>query len=266
MSVRLWLNKAGGGFINLKEVEGKICVSSMPYLYDIAKGKIPGHYPLNKFGYNNTLPTSYEDVWDGSAVYTYTTTPVVMHCSSSDATDTQEIEVEGLDGSWHHQVVSQNLAGQTETLIGSADTLWMRVFRVRNLGTTNNAGVVYVYEDDTVTAGVPQTASKIRAQIATGNNQTLMALWTVPSGMTAYLLDFYAGSTATNLVTTGLFFRPYGGVFHIKHLEAFSEKRFEHKFDIPVRILARTDLAIRAKVTIAGGDIFAGFDLWYEND
>ena len=266
MSVDVWLKKAGGGFINLKEVDGKPRVSSTPYLFDIAANKIDGHYPLNKFGYNSTLPTSYEDVWDGSAVYTYTATPVEMHCSSSNATDTQEIEVEGLDGSWHHQTITQTLAGQTETLIGSADTLWMRVFRIRNLGSTNNAGVIYVYENDTVTAGVPDTASKIRAQIAIGNNQTLMALWTVPAGTKAYMTDFFSSTSSTKLVTIGLFVRPYGGVFQIKHLEAFSQTRFQHRFELPVRIEAKSDITIKAKVTVAGGDCYAGFNLWYEID
>lgn len=263
MILKVYLAKAEGGFIPLKEADGKIRVSSNPYLYDIAEGVVEDHFPLNKFGFNTTLATSYEDIWDGSAVYIYPASAVELHCSSSDNGDTQTIEVEGLNAGWQPQTATQSLAGQTETTIGTGIT-WQRVFRVKNSGATDFAGTVYIYEDDTVQAGVPDTASKIRAEVIADNNQTLMALWTVPVGMTAFMVNLYASTSSTKLVTVGLFIRPFGGVFQIKHIEEFTATRFEHKFDIPLKIEAKSDIALRAKVTVAGGDITAGFDLWYE--
>jgi len=253
-----------GGHTLVKEVDGKIRISSTPYLYDIAKGNVEGHNSINKFGYNSTLPTSYEDVWEGSSVYTYTTTAQVMHCSSSELGDTQMIEVSGLDANWNLQTVRVKLVGQTEIAVGTE--LWMRVFRIRNLGTTDFAGTVYVYEDDTVTAGVPQTATKIRAIAIGTNNQTQMALWTVPSGCTAYLTNIYASTTSTKLVSCGLFIREPGGVFQIKHLKEFTATNWKYDFSIPLKVEAKSDIAMKAKVTVAGGDAAAGFDLWYEEN
>ena len=80
------------------------------------------------------------------------------------------------------------------------------------------------------------------------------------------MLHLYASTSSTKLVTVALFIRPYGGVFQIKHIEAFTASRFEHKLDIPLKIPAKSDIAMRAKVTVAGGDVTAGFDLWYEED
>ena len=251
-----------GGYTPIKDVDGKIRVSSTPYLYDIAEGNVPNHYSINKFGYNSTLPTSYEDIWEQSTVYTYTTTAQVMHCSSSEVGDTQMIEVQGLDANWNLQIKRVKLVGQTETPLGTE--LWMRVFRIRNLGATNFAGTVYVYEDDTVASGVPQTATKIRAIVIGANNQTQMALWTVPSGTTAYLTSIYASTTSTKLVSCGLFIREPGGVFQIKHLKEFTATNWKYDFSIPLKVNARSDIAMKAKVTVAGGDVAAGFDLWYE--
>lgn len=265
MSINVYLLNDKGGFIQLKEADGKIRVSSNPYLYDIVEGVVEGHSAVNKFGFNDTLATSYEDVWDGSAVYTYSTTAVELHCSSSDDGDTQNIQIEGMDGNWYPQTVTQTLAGRTETTIGSGVT-WRRVFRIQNLGATDFAGTVYVYEDDTVTDGVPSTATKIRAQVAGANNQTLMALWTVPACCTAYMVDLYASTSSPKLVTVALFIRPPGGVFQIKHIEEFTASRFEHKFDLPLKIPSMSDIAMRAKVVVAGGDVVAGFDLWYEKN
>lgn len=262
--IKVGLVNDKGGYTPVRDIKGKIRVSSMPYLYDIAEGNIPGHYPVHKFGYNPTLPTSYEDVWEQSIVYTYTTTAQVMHCSSDAAGDTQMIEIQGLDANWNYQVESIKLAGLTETPIGTA--LWMRVFRIRNLGTTDFAGTVYVYEDDTVTLGVPQTATKIRAIVENGNNQTQMALFTIPADHTGYITRAYGSSSSTKLITQGLFVREPGGVFQIKHLKQFTAGIWHYDFPMPLKIKAKSDIAMRAKVSVAGGDLAAGFDLWYEEN
>jgi hypothetical protein len=262
--IKVGLINDKGGHIPLKDIEGKIRVSNTPYLYDIAKGNTPGHYSINKFGYNGTLPTSYEDVWEQSLVYTYTTTAQVMHCSSSDDTDTQMIEVQGLDENWQRQIITVKLVGQTETAIGTA--LWMRIDRVRNLGATDFGGTVYIYEDDTVAVGVPQTPAKIRAIAIGANNQTQMALFTIPAGHVGYITGIYASTSSTKLVSAGLFVREPGGVFQIKHLKEFTQGIWDYKFSIPLKIKAMSDIAMKAKVTVAGGDIAAGFDLWYEEE
>jgi hypothetical protein len=262
--IKVGLTGNKGGHIPLKDVDGKLRVSTTPYLYDISKGNIPGHYSINKFGYNPTLPTSYEDVWEQSLVYTYTTTAQVMHCSSSSGADTQMIEVQGLDENWQIQIVTVKLVGQTETAIGTA--LWKRIFRVKNLGTTDFAGTVYVYEDDTVSSGVPQTPAKIRAIAIGVNNQTQMALFTIPAGHVGYITGIYASTSSTKLVSSGLFIREYGGVFQIKHLKEFTQGVWDKNFPIPLKVKGMSDIAMKAKVTVAGGDIAAGFDLWYEEE
>jgi hypothetical protein len=262
--IKVALSDKEGGNVLLEKLDGKIRTASMPYLYDIAKGSIKNHYAIHKFGYNPTLPTNYEDVWEQSSVYTYTTTAQVMYCSSGDNIDTQMIEVSGLDENWNYQVVSVKLAGRTKTVVGTE--LWMRVFRVRNIGTTDFVGVIYVYEDDTVTLGVPDTATKIRARVENGNNQTQMALFTIPSGYTGYIVKAYGSTSSTKLLTQGLFVREYGGVFQIKHLKQFTEGIWSYDFPLPLKVKAMSDITMKAKVTVAGDDIAAGFDLWYEID
>lgn len=196
----------------------KLRTSATPFLFDIADGVISGYAAVNKFGHNGVMATTYEDIWDGSSLYTYSAAATTMYISSSDAGDTQDILVEGLDGLWGVQSVTQALAGTAKTTIGTGET-WLRIYRMANAGSTDIAGTVYAYESDTLTAGVPDTATKIRAEIIGSNNQTLMAMWTVPVACTAYMESIHASTPSSKLVTAALFVRPYGGVFQIKHID-----------------------------------------------
>jgi hypothetical protein len=135
---------------------------------------------LFKFGKNNTLGTSQETVWLRGGHETYPTTNAIDKFSSSDGGDDQSIVVEGhtVDGSGNFTFVTQTvtLDGQTET---SLTTPLARATRVYNNGATDFAGTVYVYEDDTVTNGVPQTSAKIHLQTEGTNNQSLKAATTI---------------------------------------------------------------------------------------
>lgn len=124
---------------------------------------------LYKFGRFATVGTSFVTVQAEGGDETYATTNAIDKFSSSDAGDTQEIVIEGhtiSSGELTFVTQTVTLAGQTETAL---TTPLARVTRLYNNGTTDFAGDVYVYEDDTVTGGVPQTASKIHMKVVAGN-------------------------------------------------------------------------------------------------
>ena len=129
--------------------------------------------PLTKFGRNSDLGTSEETVWLVGGTETYATDNDIISISSSDDTDTQSVVIEG------HTVSGGNLTfvSQTVTMTGQTEkaltTPLYRATRLYNAGATNFAGTVYVYESDTVTDGVPQTASKIHIRTDGTNNQSL---------------------------------------------------------------------------------------------
>lgn len=198
------------------------------FFLEVVKGWIPQHSMVHKFAENSDVDTAAaEDIWGGGGLYTWATTAGTWYVSSSNAGDTQatqwEVLTEDSGGDWNMETVSVTLVGQTKTAIvpASGDGV-IRVWRGVNNGATNFAGTVYLYEEDTVTAGVPDTASKIKAVILNGDNQTLMSMYTVPSGHTGIMrrMQVALGSGVNPASPVAAVFtwraRPFGSVFRIK--------------------------------------------------
>jgi hypothetical protein len=136
-------------------------------------------------GANDAVTTSYADVWKQNIVRTNPAAAVVLGVSSGNANDTsagtgaRTVRVTGLDANYNLLQETVTLNGQTKVVtVGT----YLRVNKVEVLtaGTGGvNAGELYVYDtSDTVTAGVPQTSTKIFGRIAAGLNITQMACYT----------------------------------------------------------------------------------------
>ena len=240
----------------------------------IAKGDVQGHEYIHKFGRAPDFDTGDGDVtiWDGAddsevneMQYNYSTTAIIDSLSSADNGDTQAIEVLGLDG--NYELVSQtvSLTGQTRKAL---TTNLLRVKRLRNIGSTDNAGEVYCYEDTALSAGVPVDTTKVRAAMVVGNNQTEMAIYTVPAGKTGYLRQWFASSSGAKKTTSYLIklkARPVGQVFQLNHSSSISdESPYLHTYIEPVSFAEKTDIEMTAALTAAsvtGAAVSAGFDL-----
>ena len=130
---------------------------------------------LLKFGQNTSLGTTQETIWLRGGHETYPTTNAIDTVSSDDNGDTQSIVVEGhtiSNGELTFVSQSVTLTGQTKATLS---TPMARANRMYNNGNTDFAGTVYVYEDDTVVGGVPQTLANIHLQSEGANNQSLKA-------------------------------------------------------------------------------------------
>lgn len=198
--------------------------NSGDFLIEVAKGNISGHSLVFKYGSNPDIDagTDPEEVWTYGGTYTYPTSAAINYISSSDNSDTQTIVVEGLDADYNPQSITVTLAGNTKTQIGTGET-WLRVYRAYNSDSTEFAGTVYIYEDDTTTTpGVPDTPSKVKAQILPLDQQTYMALWTVPAGHTAFFLggaiSITTGASAAKAAFVELRFRLENKVFRSAEL------------------------------------------------
>lgn len=244
----------------------------------ISAGNSPDSVIVHKFGNIEDFDTTdgITAIWDGAddadiaeMQYTYSTTPAIDTISSSNAGDTQVIEVHGLDANWNLTVQNVTLEGQTQvTLV----TPLIRAFRLKNEGVTDNAGHIYVFEQtaDAGGDGVPDDTTKIRALIHPSNNQTLMALYTIPNGKTGFMLSFYgavSGAKKTASYNISLLARPFGKVFQLKHLSSLIEEgtsHWNHQFQVPQRYPERTDIEMRAQINTAavtGASVSAGFDI-----
>jgi len=236
-------------------------IGDREFLLEVAKGNITGHSIMSKFGQNNALSGAYEDVWDGGGTYSYpaNATASITHIYSTDGGDGQDIEVQGLSSDGTLTVQTKTLDGTTAVALDTA--LW-RVFRLRNMGVTDNAGIVH--------ASVSNKATSY-AQIAIGNNQTLMALYTIPLGKTGYLLQGTNSLTGTNRtysVSGKMSMRAYGGVFQLKKTFGLSSDGSSYMvmpFPLPAKMPAKTDIRVSA-ISSATGGINTTFEILLVDD
>ena len=245
--------------------------TSEPFELQVARGQIPGHFPQYKFGFNPDVNDDLETVWSQGGTYFYPPAQTQMTVSSSSDSDTanegdgaRTVQIYGLDGNYNEINETVLLDGQTHVTTTKSFLRTNRAI-VRTAGDEEkNIGVIYV-GTGTVTAGVP--VSKY-ATIAAGENQTLMALWTVPAGHTAFLQNslFTVATIQSNKVATvTLVARPLGETFQVKDKVVISEGSDARFYNIPIKFTEKTDIEVRciANSSNANVNISAGLDLLY---
>jgi hypothetical protein len=256
-------------------VDGDLKISDNSSGLAIAKGDVTGNTFIHKFGNAPDFDTGDGEVtvWDGAndgdtgnaMNYTYSTSADIDSISSSNNGDTQDIEIQGLDSNYDLVTQTITLTGQTRKAL---DTSLIRIFRMKNVGSTDLTGYVYCYVNTAINLGKPVDQTKIRAIIDNGNNQTEMAIYTIPNGKTGYMRDWYA-SSAGAVRTTNYIMRlkakPFGQVFQLKHRAAIGEAvPYKHPFTEPEVFAAKTDIEMTAETTATGisaSAVAAGFDI-----
>lgn len=239
-----------------------------PSMLDIAKGIVPGHSHINKFGTNTDIPANTEEiVWSASHAYTWSTTADITDIVSS-AADTVDIEVQGLDANWQPLTQTKTLTGTTSVAL---DTALIRVFRLRVVDSTAPTGEVQCGVGSTTTRF---SAANLRATIEIGDNQSLMAIYTVPGGKTGYLTKYYAsivGDSGPPARTPDyVVFRGYAidrennYVTQIKHAVGsvlIGTSLVEHEFQPPAKFTEKTDIYLTAEPDGDTASVGAGFDI-----
>jgi len=230
----------------------------------IAEGEVTGHSAMLKFGRNPDIDTAAEEtVWEGGGVYPFQSTAQSIEVLSASADDdgdpvgtgARTITLIGLDANYAEQTAVITMNGTSAVAVAGT---WLRVHRcsVTTAGSGGvNAGLITVR-----IAGGGTTLLVIGA----GNGQTLMAVYTVPAGYTAYMKSYYtsANSTPTLPVTdVKLFTRPSTGVINLKHQQANTAGYFTHEFSIPFKISEKTDIYLNVSTNVNNTDVCGGFDL-----
>jgi len=218
----------GDGYGNITATaSGNLKVANVEDGLAIAKGQVIGTSFIHKFGAAPDFDTAdgFVTVWDGAEDgepyelmhYVYSTTADIDSISSENTGDTQEVEVQGLDEDYNLIVQTATLAGQARVALA---TPLIRVFRAKNNNSVDFTGHVFVYVNGTLSGGVPVVNADIRAVIHPENNQTEMAVFTIPAGKIGYMRSWYAstaGAKRDSAHTIKLLARPFGKVFQLKH-------------------------------------------------
>ena len=274
---------ANDGFVNIGATEsGNLKTTDAENGLAIAKGEVVGTSFVHKFGNAPDFDTGDLEVtvWDGAEDgeawelmnYVYSSTNDINSVSSSSASDTLEVTIEGLDVNYNEVIQTATLAGQVRVALV---TPLLRVYRAYNSNSVGLVGHVFVFVNGALTGGVPNTNADIRAIIDPVNQQTEMAVYTIPAGKTGYMRDWYASTAGANRDSNypvKLISRDFGGVFRVKHVSAISDNgtsAYQHNYNEPEIFTEKTDIEMRTQVTAAGitaASFSAGFDIVIVDD
>ena len=275
-NVWIWSGSGGAWY---KQVDRGRVLSTDPML-DVSAGVYDFQSAVNKFGKALDVDTATEtDIWDGADGTTSTdvwvppTIARVHNIASTDANDAsgsgtgaRTVEVQGLDTNWDLQQETVNMNGVTDVPTSGS---YRRIFRMKvvtagNLG--GNAGIV------TATA---VTDATVTAAIQPGNNQSLMAIYTVPNGKTAYITSYYSsfsGSTpATVSGNVRLLVKNVNAsntVFQLKHiLGLIGGQGFQHEFAPYYKVTEKHDIKLNMNDSSANNTaLTGGFDIVLVNN
>lgn len=270
--------KNNGTFVNVRTtVDGNLTISDNSSGLSIAQGNVTGASFIHKFGNAPDFDTSdgEVDIWDGAEdgepyeamTYTFSTIADIDSLSSESTNDTQNIEIQGLDADYNLVTQTIQLSGQTRVPLS---TNLIRVFRLKNVSSTNLVGHVFCFINTTLSGGIPTTPANIRAVIHPDNNQTEMAIYTIPAGKTGYMNSWYAstsGSSKNSNYLIKLKARSNGGVFQLKHKSAIADNStssYQHNYLQPEIFIEKTDIIMTAEMLAAGAtgaSISAGFEI-----
>jgi hypothetical protein len=263
-------------------------MSTSNFMLEVAKGNVPGHSIVNKFGHNEAADATSnpQDVWGGGGLYGFYPTdaegPQDIDIKSDDAAD------DAITGEGAHTVLLQGLcdgwvACETEAIMDGTepvqvDTQFIRLFRAQVLiaGTVGyNAGNIIAY-----IRGTPPTPpdASIGIFITDSHGQTQQTPYTVPAGHTAYFIKGYTAlSDDVQTSENGTFrwmlrvnaFGPGGAWLTQGEIGLINNASsyWQYEYGAPAGpIPEKTDIRIELSNSSAVFDVVGGYDLLLVED
>lgn len=160
--------------------------SSRNAYIDIARGLRPDCSAVDLFGFNRTVGTSYETIWNnGGGIYSFPAAATQLSLESSSASDTMDVQITGLDANRDVLVETVTLNGTTTvTTTGS----FLRINDAR-ITSGNNVGDIDIFADETTYAYIEATYGIHQA-----------AIYSTPNHSSLYItqVDFTSGTIGSN--------------------------------------------------------------------
>ena len=228
--------------------------------YEVAKGRIAGVSFVSKFGENRTGANGvWETVWDGSVIYPFPTvgSGVIVESDSDfddpDAGDgAQSVHIYGLaSGTW---ALQDEIIAMSGSSVGDYIRIY-RAFVVGVGGSGTNVGNVSV-KMNTVEV----------AKIIADEGQTLMTVYTIPSGSTGFVHRKEAGVMADAGATVKsadfrLRTRIQGEAIRTRDTIGLKDVSVNHDIKYPLELSEMTDIWIDAIANTNSTKVTAGFDI-----
>jgi hypothetical protein len=221
----------------------------------IAKGEVNGYSSEHKFG---AVPAMSQNqtgtIWDvNDTAYPWSSwsTAGTVDIPAVNASDNgKKITILGLDADYNAQ--SEEITLSSSGSVTSTNS-YIRLYRAFLSNGSTNVGVINV-----------QKSAVTVMRINAGKGQTLMAIYTVPAGYTAYLIQGAATCQGNADATGDMYIRYFGqDAFRIGHSFEFSGAggQYMYKFAVPRTIPEKSDVDVRASVRSNNARLTAAFDL-----
>jgi hypothetical protein len=163
------------------------------------------------------------------------------------------------------QGLNANFLMETEFLVLNGTTAvstakaYVRQFRARVFG-PNTSGAVGTI------SSVAQTDLTTSLQVVNGNNQTLMAIYTIPVNFHGYLTSFWGtlSKKQAGYSTVRLRVGRLSNISYIQHSRALGtsgSSGFKFIFDVPLAITGGADVFVEADSSANDMGVSAGFDI-----
>ena len=228
-----------------------------PFELQVVRGQVENHKTVFKFGYNPDVDGTEETVWDVGGIYAYPSSAVVMTVTTDAGTPANDngvtVIIEGLDGDFNEISDEVTLAGA-----GTATTT-KTFFRA-------NRAYVSGSQEPTVNLNITNGGTTY-ARITVEENQTLMAMWTVPAGYTGFLdhVNIATGTTNANqYITAQIVQRQLGGVFRVMMKQTLGSGGVaDFLIRYPILVPEKTDIEVRAVSSGSNNLISANFSMVY---
>ena len=137
-----------------------------------------------------------ETIWGGGTPYVFLDSFETMSMSSDSELNNNKILIDYLDSDYRRQQKQFTLQGQTPVNLTGAQIL--RINWVKNMSPSMLPGIVYVYGFTSVTGGVPDDLTKLRAKILPKDGISLSAVYTVPAEKRLILYNFWANAVKSS--------------------------------------------------------------------
>lgn len=239
-------------FEGLKE-EGSGRLRTSDFFLNISRGSWEGISSQFKFGRNPDVSVTEEVIWDGGNGYVFLDAAETMSIVSTSADDTNggdgawNLILYGLDDDFNEIFETVTLAGLTPVITTNS---YRRVYRAFIL----QSGIATATEDAnigdiTITS---TTTANIQAQITQHNGQTLMCVWTVPSGYTAYITGISLNVGQGKQCLFRAKFRNCATAncaFTTKYAIDIYQNTFFGELKVPLKVPEKTDVVITAQMS-----------------
>ena len=221
----------------------------------IAKGEVNGYSSEHKFGavpaMSQNQTGSIWDVNDTTYPWSSWSTAGTVDIPAVNASDNgKKITIVGLDADYNAQ--SEEITVSSAGLVTSTNS-YIRLFRA------------YVSEGISNVADIDiEKSSVIVLRINANQGQTLMAIYTVPSGYTAYLMQLTATCEGSADATGSMYIRyPNPAAFRIGHSFEFTGAggQYMYEFAVPRVIPEKSDIDVRGTVRSNNARLTAAFDM-----